>query len=91
MKQQRESNKLILMFSSLRINAICALIPCEEKKKCAFFFCVCAHVAGVFTKSYACVYVASRISLNCANDFTVSESFVWFTRVVGLQSKQHRY
>ena len=48
-----------------------------------FFFRVCAHVVDVFTESYASVYVASRISLNCAQYFTVSESFIWFTRVVG--------
>ena len=58
---------------------------------CVLFLRVCAHVVEVFTKSCACVYVASRISVNCAQYFTVSESFIWFTRVVGLQSKQHRY
>ena len=30
------------MFSSLRINAICALIPCEETKNSAFVFSVFA-------------------------------------------------
>ena len=78
------------MFSSLRINAICALIPCEETKNSAFvFFRVCAHVVEVFTKSYTSVHVASRISPNCAQYFTVFESFIWFTQVVGLQRKQH--
>ena len=39
---ETQQRKLILMFSSLRINAICALIPCEETKNSAFVFSVFA-------------------------------------------------
>ena len=35
--KKRELNKLILMFSSLRIFAICALIPYEETKNMRSF------------------------------------------------------
>ena len=35
---ETQQRKLILVFSSLRIYAICALIPCEETKNNFFFF-----------------------------------------------------
>ena len=68
MKQQR---KLILVFSSLRIYAICALIPCEETKNNCFFFFVFAlmllrsslKVMLLFMSPVESVLTARNISL----------------------------
>ena len=65
----------------------------DRKNKFTFSWdCVYGFAVDVRTKLVLVfMSLVQQISLRCAKCFTVSKPFIWFTQVVGLQSKQHRY
>ena len=75
-----------------------ALITGENRKnECVLFSCVCVYscaITSALNKTCACVGVAGvnksllRAMFCCVGAF---RAFIWFTQVVGLQSKQHGY
>ena len=72
-QRKRESNKLILVLSSLRIYATCALIPGEDiKNKCVPVF-VRVYDAEVLTKLIVVFTLRVKISLYYVQYFTLFE------------------